>query len=1015
MLFANSAGAQAPALYQDEAAFLAAVENPALIDFEGIAEPGSPVFLGDPGTFITTGVTITNNSQMFVQNIDAQYNSGSFLSPQGGETQRVVISLPPDTVGVGFSYAYSDSASASAIINEDTGLNLTAPAHSSFGFFGVFRDTGIEYVVIVVDGAGIDLDNLWYVVDADPPPSGTYVEEATFLDQLASPALVDFEGVAAPGEDLFLGSPGEFNDQGVTITNNSQMFVRNLTDDLYGMGSFLAPQGVNPQVVQIELPASAVAVGFSYSYRIYASVTATVSIDGRETYILPPEPHGEMLFFGIVRSSAIESVTITVTGGAIDLDNLRFQVDPNVRPARYRNEASFIAALQSPTLIDFEGIVAPGESTSYAGAFVSDAVRITNESNLFVQNNDLYGTLSYLSPQGTTPQNVQIQLPQNTYAVGFSYSSSAATLTLNGNDTFDLETQPVGTTGFFGVIKDVAIESIHITVNDTYFDMDNFWLQRSPGSAGVLNLPGGGEVDANFGNNGVLMLDGLLQSDFADFFGLAVQPGGQIVIAGTTYNGNADPVVLIARIDVTGVLDTTFGVNGIRSVDVGPGGGFVWDMQMLADGSLLVGGRGERSGIVSSFVFKVDADGDLDADFGSNGLLVENLDTTAGFPVDGFERVVVRSSGEILLGTAGLGVHQLDASGGRDPNFGQAGVATPHNPDWSSYGLAEAADGKIVFGGGTAGFSGVQEFIVGRYNANGIGLDTSFGLNGLASVAIGTDNDELLDLVVDHQGRIVVLGYTNQPGVVTKKTAVARFTPHGQLDPSFGYGGIRMLDGLAVRDIYATRILLRPDGGLLLSGTADAPLPLADQEIFLISLHADGTLDESFAGRGWQELDIEPSSDTGQFWLLRDDIALHPSGKLVLLNWECGCMTMLEAPQWNDSDGDGLSNHLDLDDDNDGTPDSMDAFPLDPAESVDTDLDGIGNNADLDDDGDGLSDVDEVALHGTDPLRRDSDGDGLNDGDELLHGLNPLDPDDCPETLCPSSSSLLRLLPIILQ
>ena len=36
----------------------------------------------------------------------------------------------------------------------------------------------------------------------------------------------------------------------------------------------------------------------------------------------------------------------------------------------------------------------------------------------------------------------------------------------------------------------------------------------------------------------------------------------------------------------------------------------------------------------------------------------------------------------------------------------------------------------------------------------------------------------------------------------------------------------------------------------------------------------------------------------------------------------------------------------DTDDDNDGTPDTEDAFPLDPDESVDTDGDGIGNNAD---------------------------------------------------------------------
>ena len=55
------------------------------------------------------------------------------------------------------------------------------------------------------------------------------------------------------------------------------------------------------------------------------------------------------------------------------------------------------------------------------------------------------------------------------------------------------------------------------------------------------------------------------------------------------------------------------------------------------------------------------------------------------------------------------------------------------------------------------------------------------------------------------------------------------------------------------------------------------------------------------------------------------------------------------------------------DTDGDDVPDSADAFPLDSAESLDTDGDGIGNNGDLDDDDDGYSDAEELQA-GTDPL-----------------------------------------------
>lgn len=52
---------------------------------------------------------------------------------------------------------------------------------------------------------------------------------------------------------------------------------------------------------------------------------------------------------------------------------------------------------------------------------------------------------------------------------------------------------------------------------------------------------------------------------------------------------------------------------------------------------------------------------------------------------------------------------------------------------------------------------------------------------------------------------------------------------------------------------------------------------------------------------------------------------------------------------------------LNPDTDGDGVIDGLDALPLDPTETVDTDGDGIGDNADPDDDGDGLDDLEELA------------------------------------------------------
>ena len=88
-----------------------------------------------------------------------------------------------------------------------------------------------------------------------------------------------------------------------------------------------------------------------------------------------------------------------------------------------------------------------------------------------------------------------------------------------------------------------------------------------------------------------------------------------------------------------------------------------------------------------------------------------------------------------------------------------------------------------------------------------------------------------------------------------------------------------------------------------------------------------------------------------------------------------------------DSDGDEIGDDVDPDDDNDGVPDAVDAFPLDPGESVDTDGDGTGNNTDLDDDGDGMLDIFESenlcdALDLADGAT-DRDGDGFSNADEF--------------------------------
>ncbi|WP_178988508.1 T9SS type A sorting domain-containing protein [Winogradskyella schleiferi] len=105
---------------------------------------------------------------------------------------------------------------------------------------------------------------------------------------------------------------------------------------------------------------------------------------------------------------------------------------------------------------------------------------------------------------------------------------------------------------------------------------------------------------------------------------------------------------------------------------------------------------------------------------------------------------------------------------------------------------------------------------------------------------------------------------------------------------------------------------------------------------------------------------------------------------------DCSSGTDDAANDGTDTDGDGLCNAGDIDDDNDGVVDVDDLEPLNPFICRDADNDGcddcssgtddVGNDG-TDTDGDGLCDTGDV----------DDDNDGQLDSDEIACGSDPLD------------------------
>ena len=77
----------------------------------------------------------------------------------------------------------------------------------------------------------------------------------------------------------------------------------------------------------------------------------------------------------------------------------------------------------------------------------------------------------------------------------------------------------------------------------------------------------------------------------------------------------------------------------------------------------------------------------------------------------------------------------------------------------------------------------------------------------------------------------------------TTDTVVARFEPDGGLDPTFGNGGVQVID-LGRHEGAFGDLALRSDGDIVLGGaTCNGP---ADADALALRLNPGGELDDSF-------------------------------------------------------------------------------------------------------------------------------------------------------------------------
>jgi uncharacterized delta-60 repeat protein len=313
-----------------------------------------------------------------------------------------------------------------------------------------------------------------------------------------------------------------------------------------------------------------------------------------------------------------------------------------------------------------------------------------------------------------------------------------------------------------------------------------------------------GSLDTSFGSGGKVTTDiagGFLQERAR---AVAIQPDGKIVVAGESSLASSDLAVALVRYNSDGSLDATFGSGGI-AFDGMPGR--AWDVEILADGRIVVAGDSPVENSTQDFgdflVARFTSSGRLDASFGLGGSVVTDMSSNA----DLARNLVVQPNGALVVSGEPIGtdplrrtaVARFTADGALDTSFNGSGklvIAGAH----VGRGLALQGDGRLVLVGSTVPVQSPQNdfthFAVLRLNADGT-FDSSFGTEGLATASITGLTDVAHDVVLQSDGRIVVAGEGN---LVNPNFALARFNTDGTLDTTFDVDGKLMVDFFGFED-----------------------------------------------------------------------------------------------------------------------------------------------------------------------------------------------------------------------
>lgn len=311
----------------------------------------------------------------------------------------------------------------------------------------------------------------------------------------------------------------------------------------------------------------------------------------------------------------------------------------------------------------------------------------------------------------------------------------------------------------------------------------------------MVRLNANGTPDSGFGNGGkvITSFDGSATAN-----AIALLEDGKILLGGNTYN----PVtyqtdISLAQYLNNGAPDSGFGKAGKVITSLGNQSS-VSAIFILKDGKILIAGNISVNNFANFGLIRYNSNGEIDSSFAHAGVSTANL----GFPVS----AALQNDGKIVIGGSisksafqleDFSLARFNADGSLDANFGTNGnVNTDFGYTDEIQSIAIQKDNKIVVYGKVSDLSNTTNFFshyaLARFHQDGT-LDSTFNGNGTLMDDFGgwLDNATALSLQSDEKIIALVQNIKTDPLIQENSIdfGIARYLGNGKLDSSFGHNG----------------------------------------------------------------------------------------------------------------------------------------------------------------------------------------------------------------------------------